>query len=698
MLAGLALATQLPCGCAHGPELRERVGRISFEGNGSFWDGTSDFHVRQAMEQEKGVWSTPVFPGLAVPLDRETLATDAWRIELWYAHNGYLDARFMGWDVRERKRGRRGLPAVLDITGRVDQGEPSVVRELRYEGLDLGGGTVHQRYLERNASVQAGEIFTLEAVDETEELIRGWLQEHSYAWVRVETELVAYPSEHAVDVTFRVTPGEPCSFGEIRIAGSEHVPEPMIRDQLEMSPGRPFKASVLGETRRNLFALGTYSMVRVDPIRQDEQPSVVPVQVSLTETRFRRLRLGGGVGVESGQQDAHVSVGFQHVNLFDRLIGLDLDTAVGAAAIATYEDLAAGDVTKWAPVVDSGLALTFPRIFGRGWVMRQALDYEMGLESSYTFYQPSWQPSVSRVFEPRKGTRRELGEVTLTSSYKLSYFDFIEQDVDLSLVEGSRMGLDLSAPYILSYAEEAAIWDLRDDPLFTTRGLYAASALGLAGGFGERGAPFFGNYDFVKAYGDLRSYTSLAPLLRLEGGLTLAVRLAGGFAHPVGSGDRASVPYAERFRLGGGNTVRGWPTDQLGPRICQSLLDDPTRGGEDEVQLGGGSYYHITADSSRHCPDPIPIGGQVYGLGTVELRKPLILDFSAVMFLDAGMVWANWAAMKEQLPLPSVGGGLRYRSPVGPVRVDFGYRLVNDDLWDEYRRNWNIHFSLSEAF
>jgi len=678
---------------------------VDIHGNGSFWDGTSDFHVRQAMEQDKGTWSTPIFPRLAVPLDRDTLADDAWRIELWYAHNGYMDARFLGWDIRERKPARRKLPAVMDIVGYVEEGEPSLVRELRFEGLDLGGGTVHRRYIERNASVQQGEVFTVEGVDDTEDLIRGWLQEHSYAWVTVETEIVAYPEDHAVDVVFRVEPGVACKFGQVSIDGSESVPEILIRDELEMAPGRPFKASALGETRTNLFGLGTYSMVQVSPILQPDTPSVVPVQVDLTETRFQRLRLGGGLGAEGGQQDAHVSVGYQHVNLFDRLIGLDLDTEVGAATIATFEDLAAGEgVDKWAPVVDSGLELSFPRIFGPGWVMKQALDYEMGLESSYTFYQPSWQPSVSKTFEPHKGTRRALGEVTLTSSYKLSYFDFIEQDVDLSQVDSSRMGLDLAAPYILSYAEEAAVWDLRDDPLFTTRGLYMAAALGLAGGFGEKGAPLFGNYDFVKAYGDLRSYTALGPILRLESGLTLATRIAGGFAQPIGSGDRASVPYAERFTLGGGNTVRGWRTDYLGPRICEATgTDDTGDTGPDirddqRLAVGNGSYYFRTAERGCGEGDPIPIGGQVYGFGTLELRKPVAWGMSVAAFVDAGMVWADWSAMKEQWPLPSVGGGIRYKSPVGPVRVDFAYRLGDDPLWDDTSFPFNIHFSLSEAF
>jgi outer membrane protein assembly factor BamA len=701
-LAALPLAALLSTGCASRPQLRERVGRVRIEGNGTFWDGTGDFHVRQAMEQEKAAWSTPVFLGLAVPLDRDTLAQDAWRIELWYAHHGYLDARFLGWDIRERKRARRRRPAVMDITGRVEEGEPSLVRELRFEGLDLGGGTGHRRYLERNASVQAGDVFTVSAVDETEDLIRGWLREHSFAWVDVQTEIVAYPEQRAVDLLFRVEPGVACRFGEVSFEPSEHIPDILIRDQLEFEPGKPFKASSLGETRRKLFGLGTFSMVEVTPVRQPEDPSVVPVRLTLTESRFRRLRLGGGFGAESGKQDAHVSVGFQHVNLYDRLIGLDLDTELGAATIASLEDLAGGEgVQRWAPEIDSGLELSFPRIFGKGWIMRQSLDYEMGLESSYTFYQPSWQPSVSRVFEPRKGTKRELGTLTLTSSYTLSYFDFIEQDVDLSSVEDSRMGLDLSAPYILSYVEEAAIWDVRDDPLFTTRGMYLAAALGMAGGFGQQGAPLFGNFDFVKAYGDLRGYTPLGKLFRLPGGVTLASRLAGGFAQPVGSGDRASVPYAERFLIGGGNTVRGWRTDWLGPRICEAAADEGGGLGvrdPGDLAIGSGSYYFRTAERPCTEGDPIPIGGQVYGFGTLELRKPLAWGLSVAGFVDVGMAWANWAMMKEQWPLPSVGGGIRYKSPVGPVRLDFAYRLDDDPLWDDTEYRWNLHFSLSEAF
>jgi len=681
----------LLAGCAHRPDLSERVGRVRFDGNGSLLEGTSDFHLRQAMEQEKGSWSTFIFKRNAVPLDRRTLTADAWRIELWYAHHGYFDASFLGWDVRQRRRERRRRPAVLDITGRVEQGEPSLVRSLSFEGLDLGGGGVHRRYIELHSDVLEGERFSLEAVHSTAALVRSWLQEHGHAWVEVYPKVDAYPEEHVVDVHFRVEPGVACRFGEVSVHGDEAVPELFVRDQVEVRTGRPYKASSLAETRRNLFALGTFSAVSVTPGRIEGSEDLVPVQVHLTETRFRRLRLGAGLGAESGQQDAHVSVGVLHNNLFHRMLQLESDNQVGVAAIAAYSDLLDHQVERWAPVVDNSIELTFPRIFGPGWSMSQLVAFEMGLESGYTFLTPSWEPAVSYAFEPGEGGSRALGNITLTASHKLSYFDYLDTDVQLDAINESRLGLDVTDPYILSFTEQQVVWDQRDDLLFTTRGAYVAAALGMAGGPFANGAPFFGQFDFVKGQADLRLFTSLAPLLRLDDSFVLATRLAGGMAQPLGSGDRAAVPYAERFKIGGGNTVRGWPTDHLGPRLC-------------ERSVGSGEQY--TEFSARDvCDDIIPIGGRLYGLGSVELRKSLRsllhFDLGVVGFVDAGMAWNDWASVSQQPPLPSAGFGLRYASPVGPVRVDLGFRLDQDEDFADPEFDsprLNLHFSLSEAF
>jgi len=687
------LAALLSGACAHRGSLTERVGRISFDGNGKVFSGTSDFFVRQAMEQGPGTWSDFLFPAQATPLDRDTLARDAWRIELWYAHHGYLDARFLGWDLRERRPKHRRHPAVVDITGRVDEGEPSRIREITWEGLDIGGTSTMRVFIARDAAAQVGDRFTIQAVDDTEDLIRAQLADHGYAWVDVRTTLRAVPEEHAVDLRFVVDPGPRCVFGEVSLAGAAHIPEVLIRDEVRVEPGRPFKARSVAETRKSLFALGTFSAVSVIPRRDEEEPGVVPVDVRLTETRFRRLKLGGGVGAESGQQDAHLSVGFQHTNLAQRLISLNLQATGGVAAIASYAELADGlQVDRWAPVVDAHADLGLPRVFGKGWRLSSRLAYEMGLESGYTFLQPSWAPSVTWTVRPAS---REYGTLTFGTSYRISYFDYLDLEVDLTAVQSSRMGLDLRDPYVLSYGEEQIVWDARNDPLAPSRGFYASTSLGMAGGpFGARGAPFFGQYDFLKVHGDLRTFTSLAPKLHMKRGFVLATRLAGGLAQPFGHDERAAVPYAERFRVGGSNSVRGWVTDHLGPQIC---ADEPASFAPDKprLSLGGKTYRPVTADDP--CADPIPLGGQVYALGSLELRKDLFGSFAAVAFLDAGMAWADLAAIAGQPPLPGLGLGVRYKSAIGPIRLDLGFRLDEDrDFADE--PPLNVHFSLSEAF
>ena len=78
------------------------VKSIHFDGNGSVGSGRSDFNLRSAMDQGQNAnlwWVKP--RQRRVFLDRETLELDAWRLETWYAHQGYFDATFRGWDVMQ---------------------------------------------------------------------------------------------------------------------------------------------------------------------------------------------------------------------------------------------------------------------------------------------------------------------------------------------------------------------------------------------------------------------------------------------------------------------------------------------------------------------------------------------------------------------------------------------------------------------
>jgi outer membrane translocation and assembly module TamA len=131
---------------------------------------------------------------------------------------------------------------------------------------------------------------------------------------------------------------------------------------------------------------------------------------------------------------------------------------------------------------------------------------------------------------------------------------------------------------------------------------------------------------------------------------------------------RCGVPFFKRYFLGGSNSLRGW--------------------GRFEVSGLSGSG--------------LPLGGHSMLEMSAEVRAPLFGKITGVVFLDAGGVETHaWDLAFKDLRY-DVGPGLRYVTPIGPIRVDFGYQLnpipgLLVDGVPEARR-WRVHFSLGQAF
>jgi outer membrane protein insertion porin family len=120
------------------------------------------------------------------------------------------------------------------------------------------------------------------------------------------------------------------------------------------------------------------------------------------------------------------------------------------------------------------------------------------------------------------------------------------------------------------------------------------------------------------------------------------------------------LPLVERFFLGGRNTVRGYHQDTLGPRT----------------------------------PDGNPTGGNAFLMGNLELRLRVRKGWGLVAFLDWGNVWQRTEDMDIQNLRGTVGVGLRYSTPVGPLRVDYGYKLQDEPPLSRAV----LHFSIGHAF
>ncbi|MBN3040762.1 MAG: outer membrane protein assembly factor, partial [Candidatus Omnitrophica bacterium] len=193
-------------------------------------------------------------------------------------------------------------------------------------------------------------------------------------------------------------------------------------------------------------------------------------------------------------------------------------------------------------------------------------------------------------------------------------------------------------------------FDTRDNVFSPLRGILFYNSLQFTGG------PFGGDKDFTKLFSSLSIYV---PMINKS---VVELKLRGGFADPFSDTD--SVPLYERFFAGGATTVRGYRERKVGPI-------DP--GTED------------------------PIGGESLFIGNIEYTYPLADFLKLATFYDTGNVWAkNSDFISGGDFKSSIGLGLRVKTPIGPISVDYGWPLDLEP--GEEEKQGRFHFNVSRAF
>ncbi|MFN1834966.1 outer membrane protein assembly factor [Balneola sp. MJW-20] len=252
-------------------------------------------------------------------------------------------------------------------------------------------------------------------------------------------------------------------------------------------------------------------------------------------------------------------------------------------------------------------------------------------------------------------------QLTGTASYQYTLNDQINS-VNQEVLPDSVINYDISSFTFNAYYG-AGVREGRQGWVFQP-------FLEVAGLFGE------GSFSFQKASLDIRKYT---PVLD---GLVLANRISGGGIYYSA---QDSLPQDILLYNGGTNDVRGWNRFELGPQ--RPRFDD------------NGNFQNYVAQ-----------GGRVSFTVNTELRLRIdsfFKGFGIAAFLDGGQVWRTWENVSMSDLQFGLGGGLRYQSPVGPIRIDIARKLnpSKQDLniyqgvdygspWDR----WGIHFSIGQAF
>ncbi len=235
----------------------------------------------------------------------------------------------------------------------------------------------------------------------------------------------------------------------------------------------------------------------------------------------------------------------------------------------------------------------------------------------------------------------------LLNRFTSLYLGYRYELVDLSNVDDSlHEDEDLAEEYRIGSLQAILGYEGRDNTINPRRGYFLS-------GMAELAAPPLGS---EVRYNKFFTQAVWVQPVTLRFQIVVSGRL--GFAETLIYGQE--LPLSERFFAGGASTVRGYEEDTLGPK-----------------------------DSSGN-----PVGGELMFVANVELRLDLYRNLEGVAFLDAGNVWRKPVDFDFGEIRETAGLGIRYQTPVGPARLDVGYKLDRLPGEDSYR----VHFTLGYPF
>jgi translocation and assembly module TamA len=205
-----------------------------------------------------------------------------------------------------------------------------------------------------------------------------------------------------------------------------------------------------------------------------------------------------------------------------------------------------------------------------------------------------------------------------------------------------------------------------DDP---THGMRDSLTITPTESLGRPNASFVISQLKIAAYFDLHDFFSFFDM----GRSILAVRALAGEAQGAG---QLSLPPDQRFYAGGSGTIRGYEYQIVGPHFYSN--DD-------------GHYY--TSNTGGRADTGIPIGGTAIAVGSLEFRQRFGANWGAAVFVDGGQVSASLKPVPSDFRV-GVGGGVRYYTPIGPVRVDIAVPTTRESG----DQGFQVYIGLGQSF
>jgi translocation and assembly module TamA len=465
------------------------------------------------------------------------------------------------------------------------------------------------------------------------------LENEGYAFAKVDPPVAHEdPSQHVLNLSFHVETGPHVAIGEIVFEGLGRVHERLVRRRLLLHTGEPYSALAVEHARKDLLTLGVFSAVSVQLADAPDSEGRVPITFKMRERKRHAVSLSGGYSSDLGGSagvtwsDRNVRGNAEQLNLSATVINIGGTATTGIG-------------------YDTSAKYIIPEFAHRD----QAVQFAVG--------------AIKQSLQAYEQTALTSG---VTLSRKLS--SVWSASIGITGVHETITQQGITQVYTLFALPLGLLYDSTDLPsplLDATHGLRASLSVAPTRSHGEPNTTFYVTQFTIADYLDVgrlfgseagRSVLALRALLATALGATESVETIDGVQVTV-----PDLPPDQRFYAGGSGTVRGYRYQSVGPEF----------------------------------PDGTPVGGTALSAVNVEFRQRFGKSFGAALFADAGEVGEKGSGLLHggrcSASTPShstvncwalgVGGGVRYYTPLGALRLDLAvptFRRPNDDRFEVY--------------
>ena len=481
---------------------------------------------------------------------------------------------------------------------------------------------------------RSGDVFNASDIDKTVEKLTLVIAEQGFAFARVRPRADRDPISRTISIVYQIDEGPRVYIERINVVGNMRTKDHVIRREFRLAEGDAYNPMLVDRAKKRLQALGFFKSADVKR-RPGSANDRVVLDVEVEEQPTGELSFGAGYSTNEGVIG---DVSITERNLLGN--GQFLRLKVGGSMERFQIDL----------------SFTEPRFLDRN----IAAGFDL-------FHKEVDQSNESSFKSRRTGGSVRMGfplaeNIWMTNSYTLSYDDIFEVDED----RASRAVLEAEGAALTSAIGTAITYDTRNHPRNPNRGLYFQVGSDFAG--------VGGDVQYIRVQGEGRAYYPITD------DITFVGRVVAGHIEGWGGDDVRLLDLYYR----GGETVRGFDRAGYGPR---DLLTDDA--------LGGKTFWAATAEVRFPLPlipDELGMSGAVFAdagslFGAGGLAKDL--DKNCGIDPDDAVCLADDASIRS-----SIGVGLLWNSPLGPLRLDYAYALTKE----KYDETQQIRFGASTKF